>query len=163
MRAVLDSFTRPNNTTAYAAGDVVTAATAAVLEFAHAAPHPGSGGVVIAATLIDGACQSTKGDFELWLFDTAPTIDNDNAAWTPTDAELQALVGVIDFGGTPLVGDATSGAGGNVVYPTGAEANLPLPFKCVNGSASLYGVLVVRNAYDPVAQETFAVRLLIAD
>lgn len=163
MRPVLGSFTRPNNTTQYASGDVIndSASAPTPITFSGVGDLPGGGGLIVAAALIDGAAQATKLDGELWLFDTAPALDNDNAPFTPTDAELQALIGVIDLGDTPVVGDATSGIGGNCVFQSGPSSNLPLPFKCVSGSQALYGVIVARNAYTPVALETFAVRLWV--
>lgn len=161
MRPVVGSFTRPSDTATYAAGDVVCNSTSApvAITFSNAVSHPGGGGVLMGAALIDGACQTLKGDFELWVFDTAPTMDNDNAAFTPTDAELQALVKIIPFGSSPKVGDATSGAGGNAVYDVDLT---PRVFKCTASEKNLYGVLVVRNAYVPVSAGTFAVRLMIA-
>lgn len=152
------AFTRPADTTAYAAGDVVADLTASAndLEFTAIVRKPGGSGVILSAVLIDGANQGTKGDFELFLFDTAMAMDNDNALFTPTDAELEKLVGVIDFGATPFVGDATSGADGNCAY---VQAGVNLAFKCAGSDTKLYGVLVVRNAYTPVSAEPFRVRL----
>lgn len=151
------SFTRPNDTTAYASGDAMTDSTSAptIINFANVASANNKGGVIIGATLIDSANQSTKGLFDLFIFDTTATPDNDNSAFTPTDAELATLVGVISFD-TPINGDATSGAGGNAVYPA---VGLNLPFKTGASSRDLFGLLVARNAYTPVAQEVFTVRL----
>jgi hypothetical protein len=59
---------------------------------------------------VDSANQTVKATVELWLFDTTFTPDNDNAAFTPTDAELLTLVGIIQFS-TWFVGDATAAAG----------------------------------------------------
>jgi hypothetical protein len=152
------SITRPSDTTAYAAGDAATNSTTApvVSTFTGAARVAAGSGTIVAATLIDSANQATKGNFELWLFDTTATPDNDNAVFTPTDAECLTLVGVIPFGAA-IVGDATSGAGGNAVYPV---QGLGMPFKLPSGS-DLFGLLVVRNAYTPVSAEVFTMRLHI--
>jgi len=157
---VSGSLTRPNDANVYAAGDAVTDSTTspAQITFSGCARVNGGSGVVLGALLVDSASQSTKGSFELWLFDAPVTPDNDNAAFTPADAELATLVGVIPFN-SPFVGDATAGAGGNCVYDV---TGLDLPFVCGGGSQSLFGLLVVRNAYTPVALEDFTVRLRIA-
>jgi hypothetical protein len=154
------SVTRPADTNAYAAGDAVTDSTSAptVITFTNAAKQNNGGGTIVSAELIDSANQSTKAVFELWLFDTTVTPDNDNAACTPTDAELATLVGIIPFD-VSYVGDAQSGASGNAVYQA---QHLNLPFKAGASSRNLFGLLVVRNAYTPVSAEVFTIRLNVA-
>lgn len=156
-------FTRPADTTAYAAGDVIADSTSAatILTFRGCAGNDDEAGAIHSVLLIDGADQATKLNADLFLFDTAPTsYGNDNAAFTPTDAELQTLVGVISLDGTTAAnlkeGDATSGAGGNVLIQ---QTGLNMPFRCAAGSTKLYGVLVARNAYTPVSAETFRLKL----
>lgn len=153
------NFTRPADTTAYAAGDAVTNSTSApvVLTFASVARANGGSGVVIAAQMVDSASQATKGNFELWLFDTTVTPDNDNAVFTPTDAECATLIGIVQFA-TAFVGDATAGAGGNAVY---VAQGLTIPFTCGGASTSIFGLLVLRNAYTPVSAEVFTIRLTV--
>lgn len=150
------SFTRPSNTTAYAAGDVVsvTGGTPAVQEYECGRINGGSG-VILDAWLIDSANVATKGSFELWLFDTEPTAVADNAAFAPTDAEMLTLVGVIPFTAAH-VGLSGSGAAGNCVLRADKQN---IAFDCAAASKTLYGVLVVRNAYVPVSAEVFKVRL----
>lgn len=161
-RVISASFTRPNDTTAYASGDVICNSTSApvVLTFPRATVTQGPKFSIIAqAMLVDSANQATKLDSELWLFDTAPAIDNDNAAFTPTDAECANLIGIIPFN-TFYVGDATAGAGGNVVF---REANLTIPVETKASDNAIYGVLVARSNYTPVAQESFTIKLGILD
>lgn len=159
QKNVSANFTRPANTTAYASGDAVTNSTSApvIMTFDGVARANGGAGVVISAVLIDSASQATKGNFELWLFDTTVTPDNDNAVFTPTDTECGTLIGVIQFA-SPFVGDATAGAGGNCVYPVNG---LTIPFTCGGSSDDVFGLLVVRNAYTPVSAEVFTVRLTV--
>lgn len=152
--------TRPNDTNTYAAGDVFNESTSAGtnLTFAGCSRYTAGTGVIQAATLIDSANQALKGSFELWLFNAAVTADNDNAVFTPTDAELLTLQAIIPFTNW-YVGDATANAGGNAVS---LANNLGMPFTCASGSTSLIGVIVVRNAYIPVAQSslTFTLEIL---
>lgn len=151
------SFTRPNDTTTYAAGDAVTDSTSAptVITFSSVSTATGSS-VITHMTLVDSANVSVKGSFELWLFDTTVTPDNDNSAFTPTDAELATCIGVVPFT-LSYIGDANSGANGNALY----VGTLTEPIEFVSATGNLFGVLVVRNAYIPVAQETFTFRMFV--
>lgn len=156
---VSSSVTRPADTTAYAAGDAVTNSTSSptVITFDGVTRITNGSGVITAASMIDSANQSTKGIFELWLFSTSATPDNDNSAFTPTDGETEALIGVIPFN-VCYVGDATAGAGGNCVYPV---TGLSIPFVAASSTDDIYGLIVVRNAYTPVSAEKFTLRLHI--
>lgn len=156
-KVVSVSKTRPADTTTYASGDVVDAGTGTGLTFSEIVRTPGATGVLMALQIVDSANQTLKPVLELWLFNTALTFDNDNAAFTPTDAELATLVAILPLTGS-YVGDATSGAGGNVVY---TSTNLAIPFQCAANERALYGVLVTRNAYVPVASEVFTVTLRV--
>lgn len=153
------NLTRPADTTAYAAGDAVTDSTTAptALTFTGCAGQDGGSGLIIGALLQDSANQATKGQFELWLFTDSPTPDNDNALFTPTDAENRTLVCIIEFSAA-FVGDATSGAGGNCVYQATA---INKAFRTDADDRELYGLLVVRNAYTPVSAERFDITLFV--
>lgn len=156
---VSDSATRPANTTTYTAGDVVGDGT--VLEFVNASARSSEPGIIQQAIISSSAYVTPAPDLELWLFDTTVTADADNAAFTPTDAELATLVGVIDFSTTTWkTGTATAGAGGNMVC---VADNLGIPFNTISNQNSLYGVLVTRNAYVPISGEIFTIRLQIID
>ncbi len=147
-----DSYTRPADTTQYAAGDQVADGTPSVLEFA--VPRVAGGtGVIIHASCTDSANVAVKADLRLYLFDTLPTIVADNAAWTPSDGDMVNIVGYVEFS-TWEIGLATVGAGGNCVS---LATNLQIPFDVTNGV--VYGLLVVRNAYIPVDSEVFSIKI----
>lgn len=161
------AFTRPADTNAYAAGDVVNNSTSAplVLTFNRAALDGdasaggyGSGGIIQHAEIVGNANQATKPDLELWLFDTAPSIPNDNAAFAPSFAEMKTVIGVIAFPVASFkVGNATVGAGGAVICEA---SNIGLPFNVVGtNNAAIFGILVVRNAYTPTSGEQYQIRL----
>lgn len=155
------AFTRPNDANVYASGDVVTDSTVAptVITFVDCARVAGGTGVILKALMVDSANQATLGEFELWLFDTTFAPDNDNAPWTPTEAELATLVDVIPLpSANAYIGDATAGAGGNVVF---RSDSVEAGFDCPAASRDLYGIVVVRNAYTPVANEEFTIILEI--
>jgi hypothetical protein len=149
------NFTRPSDTTAYAAGDQVCNSTTAptIMTFSGCTSFEGGGGVIHAAALIDSVDAATGPEFDLLLFDTTATMANDNAACAVTDAEMLTFIGCISF----LAADQKS-VGANAVTQNRAVG---LPFKCVANSTNLYGMLVARNAYTPASAEVFKVRLSI--
>ena len=153
---VTASLTRVTGTTQYAAGDVIAATAPVTMPFTGLTRKSQEGGLIKSAVAVSSAAQATKIDLELWLFTADITdLDADNAAWTPTDAQLETLIGIIAF---PVAnwkaGDATSGAGGNAACST---LNIDLGFQ----SDTLYGVLIARNTYTPVDSEKFTIRLNI--
>jgi hypothetical protein len=162
-RTIAANFTRPNDSTDYAAGDVVSdSASAGVpMTFARATDGSGEHAIIQQAIIVTSAAVATKPDLELWLFDTTVASVNDNAAIAFTDAEMRTLIGVIKFPTADfLVGIPTAGAAGNAVCDV---QNIGMPFNTKPGKNEIYGVLVVRNAYDPVANERFDIRLKILD
>lgn len=156
-KVLTQSYTRPADTAVYASGDVVANSTSAatILTFSDVARQNGGGAYIHRAVLIDSASQTTKPEFELYLFDTAPVMENDNAAWDPSDTEIEACVGYIPFSSANWRTGANSGNGLIV-----AE-NLGLAIQCAAGSKALYGILVARNAYTPISAEKFTLRLFV--
>jgi len=154
------SKTRPANTTTYTAGDVIAEATSGAtgLTFTDAVRQPGGSGLINKVQIVDSAYVAATLQAELWLFSATVTADQDNAVFTPTDAELATLVAVITVN-TAFVGDATAGVGGNVSLTSG---NVNTVMKCAPDSTTLYGVLVARNAYVPISGEIFTVQLFIS-
>jgi len=159
----VDAITRPANTDVYTAGDVVSEVTSNDHFTFEEVNRPGGikkhlGGSIATARLHSSANQATKLDGELWLFSQDIAEVADNGAFAPTDAEMLTLVGIIDF---PVAnwkeGIATAGAAGNAV----CEAfNLGLAYK--GGLTSLFGQLVVRNAYTPVSGEIFTCEIIVS-
>lgn len=163
IRFSVAAYTRPADTNAYAAGDVVADSTSAptILTFPRAVCEVGGESLIQSATLVTSANVATKPDLQLWLFDRTVVMDNDNAAFTPSDAEMLTLLHIIAFPtGAFVVGDAGAGAAGNAVC--NAQA-LWLPIRTAVGDNAIYGILVARNAYVPVSAEVFTVRLGIID
>lgn len=144
------SYTRPADTTAYAAGDCYNSSTSSptVLTFTSAARASGKGGVVTSLTVVDSNAPGTPIQGELWLFDSAPTSTNDNAAYALSDSDALKLVGVIPF--TTVV----TAANNSIATVQG----LSIAFQC-SGSADLRGQVRVTNAYTPASAETLGFRL----
>jgi len=147
------TVTRPSDTTQYTAGDVVADSTSAavILEFGDVAKFPGWGGIINAATLVDSVAAATKPDFDLYLFHTTVVMENDNAAWDPSDTEATYLIGIISFLGSNF---ETMGANGAIQVQ-----NIGLPYQTLGGGTKIYGILVARNAYTPASAEVFTVKL----
>lgn len=149
----LAQFTRPADTTAYAANDVVSTLAGAVMEFTNAARFAGGGGTIEVVTLTKSDDDVTGAAFDLYLFAAAPTAIADNAAFAITDAERLTLVGFVEF----VAADGRASSTGN----EWTKSTLPLPFACASGSRSLYGMLVARGVYTPASAEVISARLLI--
>lgn len=151
--------TRPNDTTTYTIGDVINESDSSGTGwvFDTAVRTPGGSGSIKRVYINDSAYVATNLSAELFLFDTVVGVDNDNATFTPSDAEMLTCVAVIPVS-TARPGTITAGAGGNSLLESAA---VDIPFKCAATSQTLYGVLVAKNAYVPVAQEIFTIRLII--
>ena len=151
------SFTRPSDTTAYAAGDVIgPVTTPANMSFAGVARLKGGGAILRAVTLHKSDKNTTNAAFDLYLFDTSPAAIADNAEWLPTDAEMLNCIGFVEL----LAADAhQSGGSSNATGATWCKSNLDLPIVCVSGSTTVYGVLVARGAWTPTSAEVVAVTL----
>lgn len=155
---IANSKTRPNDANTYAAGDVINESTSAgtVYTFTGCARAVGGSGIILSATLDDSANQTLKLQAELWLYSASPaSTGNDNAAFAPADNVNPIAVIPI---GVPYVGNAAAAGSGNVTLTSGIVNQ---SFLCA-ADANLYGVLVARNAYIPINQEVFNIRLLIA-
>lgn len=147
---------RPNDTNAYTANDAWSSSTSApaAITFANCVRASGKSSLLTDMVVIDSANQATLLQGELWLFDTAPTVINDNAAFTITDAEYATVVAKIPFS-IDSAGNVTSGAGGNAgCFVTGINALITSV-----SSTNLTGLIKAINAYTPVAQESLTFRL----
>lgn len=158
-------FNRPADTNIYAAGDVVadstTATAATVLRFKNVVPAPGGSGCIQQATIsISANVAALQPDLQLYLYDVPPVMQGDNAAFAATQAQTLSLVSVISFPvAAMVVTNAGVGAAGNIICNA---QGLVIPFNG-NKDTDLYGHLVVRNAYTPVASTTFAIRLNVVN
>lgn len=145
------TITRPSNTTAYTAGDVVgDTGGSAILTFTNAGP---SGGFVIlqSASLVfsDSSVPSGMGAFRLHLYSATPTAIADNAPFDLVSGERDTYMGYIDLS-TPL--DFGSTLYTQVDYPGRLV-------KLAAASTTLFAELETRGAYTPVSASTVQVRL----
>jgi len=156
-KSVVCSFIRPANATAYTVGDIIYPAVPAsplvqvkALHFKDALPF-GSSGFIVEAQLKLFSDQSTNLGVDLHLF-SAPLIATsvDNEPFTISADDMANHVNTISFPDT-----AAESMGGFTRYAIA-------PSKVVStssGSTSLYGILVAKNAYVPIASERIVIQL----
>jgi hypothetical protein len=126
----------------YASGDNV----GGLLTFADAARAAAGGGIITNLRIIDD--DKEKGNLELWLFNQTFTAGNDNAVWTPVEAELENLVCVI----------ATSdGAWFDAANQSVAVVNAIKRYDLIG--TSLFGRLVTRGTQTYTATDDLTVKL----
>ena len=149
------SFTRPNNTTQYASGDLIADSTSAgsVTPMSFYIPY-GRGLKLMRAELLRSSTTVTDGQFRLHLYNNSPTVANgDNSAWSST---VSGYIGLIDIDGqTPAFTDDAKASG---VYISNSVF-APL-FIRTNVDQKIYGLLEARDTYTPTANEVFTVTLL---
>lgn len=146
------SFTRPNDTTAYASGDLVANSTTAadVIPLAFAG-LPSHGYMIRRCRIRKSGTGVTAAAFRVHLYSTGTITcaNGDNGVWS-TDKVLNYR-GAFDV----TVDRAfTDGASGNGVPITGSE---------INGLARIWALVEARGAYTPVANEVFTVELEIQE
>lgn len=147
-------FTRPNDTTQYAVGDLVanstTAGSVVPLSFA-ISRITGRGGMIRRCRIRKTGTGTTAAGFRLHLYTASPTPSNgDNGAWL-TDKSTN-YVGAMD---TTVDKVFTDGAAGNGVPIVGGEIHFV--------ADTYYGLLEARGTYTPAAQEQFLVELEVLD
>lgn len=145
------SFNRDTAITAYAAGNVVSddGFTGKALIF----PRCGTSGRIMHATLAYEEVDVV--DFELYLFDQEPTGHADQTALTLVSADIPKLIGVYTFNDA----DKKTVAGGIAYYVAVADSESALPKSYTSESGSLYGLLVTRSVFTPVASAKVHLRL----
>lgn len=149
-RLVADKLTRPNNTTAYDAGDVLGSDPAANIEFINIAPVEG-GHLVIDSVDLEinmTAIPSGMTTFTLHLYDAAPTAIADNTAFSQA-ADSANYLGYIAITAPKVVGACLRSRVNNIGFKT----------KTNGGGKSLWGILVTDAAWTPEASKYTKVTL----
>jgi hypothetical protein len=149
-----NSFTRPNNNTAYALAEVVASSTTntscGALSFSPARVASGTY-VVRRARLVTSANSTANANFRLHFFNANVTYTNgDGGTWLTTGSNN--YVGSMDV---TLTQAFTDGAVGFGTSNQGSELNY------APGANSLYVVIEARNSYVPANSGVFSVSLEI--
>lgn len=149
--SVRQTVTRPDNTTAYAAGDVFGTSPATNIEFENILPEAGQDFFLTDAKIeiILAAVPANMSTFTLHLYDSAPTAIADNEVWTLLAADASKYLGAIQF---TLPVDR-----GEVLIMW--EKTLNMKRRLASGSTSLYGQLVTDGNYTPTSEEVINLQL----
>jgi hypothetical protein len=144
------SFTRPNNTTAYASGQLVanSATAGAVLPMALAVGGNSMPGAtrLTRLRLAKSGTANTNASFRVHLYGASPTVANgDGGAWSSNQAA--GYLGSIDVASMKAFTDGCCDVG---AAAAGSEFLLRLA-----AGTTIYALLEARAAYAPAANEVF--------
>ena len=145
------SITRPSNTTAYTAGDVVgDTGGSAILTLNNIGP---SGGYILIQSAIlvfsDTSVPSGMGAFRIHLYSSSPTAIADNAPFDLVSGDRAAYVGYIDL--------STPQDLGSTIYTQVDYVGRLI--KLAAASTTLFAEIETRNAYTPVSASTVELRV----
>jgi hypothetical protein len=150
VAAISGSFTRPDDTTAYASGDLVANSTTAgdvvAVELRGFAFAQGGSSIIRRVKLAKSGTGITNASFRVHLMRADPTTvtNGDNAAFSISGTSN--YLGSVDV----TVGQAmTDGACGFVAAD--------IPVRLGTATQTLWAMVEARGAYTPVAQEVFTV------
>ena len=152
----VQTFTRPNDTTQYAAGDLVandaTAGNVTALSWAIPSGSKSVAKIVqVVMSKSDGA-DVTGATFRVHFFNVTPLApaNGDNGAFSPVVTSMAA--------------SAYLGHSGTITHVLGGDsaghANPALPLTGLTGD-TVYGLIEVTGTYTPAAQETFSVQFVV--
>ena len=156
------AITRPNDTTAYASGDLVanstTAASVGAFIFAVAAQMTGQSFFVRKLRLRKSTNVTTSASFRMHFFKENPFASapagGDNAALVLAASNIANYLGYIDVTTDKAIFHASDGAAGFGVPTEGSEIAFQMAASASSGF-NLYGVLEARSTYTPAANEVF--------
>jgi len=151
-RALSQVITRPADTTAYAAGDLIANSTTAgsVTPFLVDLKATGSGCRIRSILVRKSGATTANASFRVWLFDQTKAVTNgDNGAIAPTtmDGFLGSFTSTASLGGT-------AGA----VSQLTCDSTEQWP-----ATNTIYALLEARAALAPASGETFQLEFMLAD
>lgn len=143
-------FTRPADTNAYAVNDAYANSTSSPtvggFTFANAARAAAKTCKLSDMIITNSNPASTGLQGEVWIFDTAVTAINDNAAFAVSDAEILTLVGKVAF-------SMATGVNNNSVHVQGINIDLTTV-----SVPDLRFLVRVTNVYTPASAEVLTFR-----
>jgi hypothetical protein len=145
------SFTRPNDTTEYADGDLVANSTTAgsVTPMTFKIPY-GRGLKLYRVELLKSGATNTNAKFKVHVYRDSPTCANgDNGAWSTTVSGYQGVTAI------DMTAVAFSDDGLGYGYPSTVPHLV-----YADADQKLYALLAANAAYTPAAQEVFTLRLI---
>lgn len=152
------AITRPSNTAAYTAGDVIGVADATTPANAGSAIHtlasvgPSGGYVIIQSVELaigNSSVPSGMSGFRLHFYTASPTAVLDNAAFDLASGEVSAYAGFVDL-------TAPQDLGSTLYTQIDYTGRL---IKLANSSTSLFAELETRGAYTPASGTLYTLRV----
>jgi malic enzyme len=145
------TITRPSNTTAYTAGDVVgSTGGSAILTLSNIGPSAGFILIQSAALIFsDSTVPAGMGAFRIHLYNATPTAIADNAPFDLTSGERAAYMGYIDL-------SAPQDLGSTIYTQIDYPGRL---IKLAAASTTLFAEIETRGAYTPVSASTVELRV----
>lgn len=150
-------LTRPADTTAYAANDVVSnsTGTTTLMAFAAFARVNGGSGYIVGARLATNL-KSITPRFRVHLYNAAnPTVSADNAPHRSLYADLGKGLGYFDLPALSTAADTANSDSSRTL-----DFTLRVPFLCAAGSQTLYALLETLDAFTPASGQKFTLTLL---
>lgn len=147
-------FTRPSDTTAYTAGDIVSNSTTAstMMQFTLARVAGGSGIITSVRLMTDKKTETAA--YRLHLYNVSEgtaTVAVDNAQNTLLYANRTFRIGHVDLIAMVSGADTTNSTGSRTaLYPVN------LPFVCANGDTKIYGLLENLTGTTPASGQKFS-------
>lgn len=154
LSSTSNTITRPNDTTAYASGDLVANSTTA----GSVTPFSWNVGIfrglkIWRVGISKSSASVTNASYRVHIYNNSPTVANgDNGALSSIRA---SYVGFVDVA-------APATAFSDAYFANGIFTNNSLQaplFTYVDLDGYLYGLLEARGAYTPTAEETYAITL----
>jgi hypothetical protein len=145
------TITRPDNTTAYTASDVVGTSPATNIEFENVLPTAGEHYYITGSRLVynANAVPASMSTFTLHLFNAAPTAIADNSAWSLASADKDKYLGSITITLPIDLGDVL----------VSHDDSINIKRKLATDSTSIYGQLVTDGAFTPAAEAVIDISL----
>ena len=145
------TITRPSNTTAYTAGDVVgSTGGSAILTLSGIGPSAGYILIQSAALIFsDSTVPAGMGAFRIHFYNASPTAIADNAPFDLTSGDRAAYMGYIDL-------SAPQDLGSTIYTQVDYPGRL---IKLATASTSLFAEIETRGAYTPVSASTIELRV----
>lgn len=145
------SITRPNDTTAYTAGDVFGTSPATNITFANILPEGEQHYYIVGIKLIYNTASVISGmnTFTLHLFSSVPTAIADNTAWALLSADKDKYLGSIEI-------DLPTDLGAVLITH---KDNINIKRKLATSSTTIYGQLETDGAFTPGAQDVIDITI----
>lgn len=153
------TITRPADTTAYVAKDVVSTLAGAVIEFTGMALANAGTGTIVRARLMTSQ-KTNVALYRLHLFHTAPSPIADNSPYLLLYANAANRIGSIDFPALSTEDPTNSTSAASMRPSYDGSYNAPnLWYKCKSDGTSLYGILETLSAFTPDSAQTYFIEL----